>query len=632
MERAIRFCWQAAVVLVVLVTVGPGVQALAADETASSPAVARVEESLEGAHAAVAEGRAADAGRALADTGRALEALADLGREVEPETIRRLATACKDLAFELRFDGVAVDGLPDARDLLRRRAEQMRKSPSRGSAPPRPMQPVAVGPSFAGQIAPLLVQACGRCHVEGSRGDFNMESYAALAQTGMVVAGDGLGSRLVEVIRTGDMPRGGGQIAPAEFAALVAWIDAGAVFDGADPTASLDKVVPAAAMTEVARAAEPTKPGAPRIGPDDVPFSSAVAGILVENCGRCHGGRNPSADFSIDTFNDLADSGAIEPGRGAESLLVRKLLGVNIDGQRMPRGRPPLADEEITVIRTWIDEGAKLDLLEGTDELSRIASEGRSRNLSHEQLRSVRFEAAPLLWRRGIVDEEGVVEQRGDLTVIGNLAGDRLATAANAAADVEQRVRQELRLTGPLTKGGMAVFLFARGYDFSNFWQNVLGRERPGGLLGLADVSGDVVYAAVAVDGDADNERLMLAAEITAAALRARGAPGWFSEAAGRVLARQIAPEAAAIGIWDDAEVLARNSLPPSPDRLFAAGLSAEQVATATAMLASVDREGRRLTGLVKRLDDGDDFDAAFRQTYRMLPARMLLNWTSRGR
>lgn len=629
MERAIRACWRAAVMLVVLVAVGPGVHA---DETASSPAVARVEESLEGAHAAVAEGRAADAGRALADTGRALEALADLGREVEPETIRRLAVACEELAFELRFDGVAVDGLPDARDLLRRRAEQMRKAPSRGSAPTRPMQPVAVGPSFAGQIAPLLVQSCGRCHVEGSRGDFNMESYAALAQTGMVVAGDGLGSRLVEVIRTGDMPRGGGQIAPAEFAALVAWIDAGAVFDGADPTVSLDKVVPAAAMTEVAGAAEPAKPDARRIGPDDVPFSSAVAGILVENCGRCHGGGNPSADFSIDTFDDLADSGAIEPGRGAESLLVRKLLGVNIDGQRMPRGRPPLADEEIAVIRTWIDEGAKLDLLEGTDELSRIASEGRSRNLSHEQLRSVRFEAAPLLWRRGIVDEEGVVEQRGDLTVIGNLAGDRLAAAANAAADVEQRVRQELRLTGPLTKGGMAVFLFARGYDFSNFWQNVVGRERPGGLLGLADVSGDVVYAAVAVDGDADNERLMMAAEITAAALRARGAPGWFSEAAGRVLARQIAPEAAAVSIWDDAEVVARNSLPPSPDRLFAAGLSAEQVATATAMLASVDREGRRLTGLVKRLDDGDDFDAAFRATYRMLPAQMLLNWTSRSR
>ena len=140
------------------------------------------------------------------------------------------------------------------------------------------------------------------------------------------------------------------------------------------------------------------------------------------------------------------------------------------------------------------------------------------------------------------------------------------------------------------------------------------------------------MYAAVAVDGDADNERLMLAAEITAAALRARGAPGWFSEAAGRVLARQIAPEAQVLSIWDDAEVVARNSLPPSPDRLFAVGLSAEQVATATAMLASVDREGRRLPGLVKRLDDGDDFDAAFRETYRMLPAQMLLNWTTRGR
>ena len=602
-------------------------------EAADAPAaVARVEAVVEEAQGLLEQGLPGDAALVLADVRLPLEEVADLGREVEPATIRQLAAGCAGLAEQLLAEGVAIEGLPTAQQLLRRRAEEMRRQPPPRSTATPPMAQGPVGPSFAGQIAPLLVRSCGRCHVEGSRGDFSMRSFAVLAASGMVVPGDGPNSRLVEVIRTGDMPRGGGRVAADELAMLAAWITAGAVFDGADPTVALDQVRPAAAMAEAATEASPTTPGLPEIGPDEIPFSSDVAGILVDNCQRCHGGGNPSGDFSLDTFAELADSGVIEPGRGEESLLVRKLLGVNIDGQRMPRGRPPLPDETIAVIRQWIDEGARLDLLDGTAELTRIASEGRSRNFSHEQLREVRFQEAPLLWRRGIVDEEGGVELRGDLCLVGNLQGERLAAAADAAADVAGQLRTKFRMSEPLVKGGIAVFAFARGYDFSNFWQNVMGRERPRDLLGHADVSCDVVYAAVAIDPDADNGRLMFAAELTAATLRARGAPGWFAEAAGRRVARSLVPEASMLAIWDDAEVVAKSSPPPNPESFFAAPLSAEQVTIASAALAAVDREGDRLPGLISRLEKGDDFDTAFRQTYRGLPEQMLMAWVRRGR
>lgn len=604
----------------------------AADEADVEAAVARVEESVGAAREMLSEGLPGDAGLLLADALLALQEVADLGRAVEPDTIRRLAAGCEEVSVALMTEGVSIEGMSTPLQLLRRRADAMRRESQRGSASPMPMKQPA-GPSFATQIAPMLVRACGRCHVDGSRGDFSMRSYATLGQSGMVIPGDGPTSRLVEVIRTGDMPRGGGNVSAEEFAALVAWIEAGAVFDGADPTVSLDQVRPASMETAGNAPDTPAaEPPSTEIGPDEVPFSSAIAGVLVENCLRCHGGRNPSAGLSMDTFADLADSGVMEAGRGEESLLVRKLLGVDIDGQRMPRGRPPLPDETIAVVQQWIDEGARLDMLDGTAELTRIASEGRSKNLSHDELKAVRFEAAPELWRRGIVDEEGAVEVRGDLCVVGNLDGPRLAAMADAAAAIEGQLEKKLRISGPLAKGGVAVFAFARGYDFSNFWQNVMGRERPRGLLGHAGVSGDVVYAAVAFDNDVDNGRLMLAAELTAAVLRSRGAPPWFAEAAGQRVARSLVADASMLAIWDDAALVAKTAPPPNPERFFSAPLSAEQLAIASAMLATVDREGGRLPGMISRLEKGEDFEAAFRQTYRGTPEQMLTAWISRGR
>jgi len=52
------------------------------------------------------------------------------------------------------------------------------------------------------------------------------------------------GSRLVEVIESGDMPRAGAKVTKPELAAISKWIDEGAKFDGSDPKALLTKLVP----------------------------------------------------------------------------------------------------------------------------------------------------------------------------------------------------------------------------------------------------------------------------------------------------------------------------------------------------------------------------------------------------
>lgn len=93
---------------------------------------------------------------------------------------------------------------------------------------------LAQGVSFSKQVAPLLTAKCGGCHISGRRGGFQFTSYEALMKTGMVQKGQAGSSRIVEVIETGDMPRGGGKVSKDELNTLTSWIDAGAPFDGPD--------------------------------------------------------------------------------------------------------------------------------------------------------------------------------------------------------------------------------------------------------------------------------------------------------------------------------------------------------------------------------------------------------------
>ena len=56
---------------------------------------------------------------------------------------------------------------------------------------------------------------------------------------------------------------------------------------------------------------------------------------------------------------EVPDLLRVEPGNPDDSYLVRKIEGgPNIVSERMPRGRPPLSDEQIQLIRAWIEDGA----------------------------------------------------------------------------------------------------------------------------------------------------------------------------------------------------------------------------------------------------------------------------------
>jgi hypothetical protein len=130
--------------------------------------------------------------------------------------------------------------------------------------------------------------------------------------------------------------------------------------------ASIWVVIPALLGTAVvARAGE----GSPRsAGPAPaIDFDRQVRPILSNNCFRCHGPDEEvrEAGLRLDVRDEAlapADSGkpAIVPGRPGESTLVRRTSSK--DKRFMmppPRSNKTLTQAEITLLRTWVEQGAK---------------------------------------------------------------------------------------------------------------------------------------------------------------------------------------------------------------------------------------------------------------------------------
>ncbi len=104
-----------------------------------------------------------------------------------------------------------------------------------------------------------------------------------------------------------------------------------------------------------------------------VSFAEHVQPVFASSCTGCHDGTEPSVGLSLAAgaayantvgvpSSELVAMRRIEPDKPDESYLVRKLQGTHMTvggaGKRMPIGIPPVAEQEIRLIRRWIAEGA----------------------------------------------------------------------------------------------------------------------------------------------------------------------------------------------------------------------------------------------------------------------------------
>jgi hypothetical protein len=88
-------------------------------------------------------------------------------------------------------------------------------------------------------------------------------------------------------------------------------------------------------------------------------FQKDVRPILEEACTSCHGAEVQESGLRLDSETAILKGGlsgrVVVPGKSAESLLMRRVLG--LDEPRMPFGSEPLSPSQIAILRDWIDRG-----------------------------------------------------------------------------------------------------------------------------------------------------------------------------------------------------------------------------------------------------------------------------------
>ena len=92
-----------------------------------------------------------------------------------------------------------------------------------------------------------------------------------------------------------------------------------------------------------------------------IDYDTQVHAIIAGHCLMCHSAALKSGGLNLETYDGLMAGGrtgpAVVPGHGKESLIVQHLTGEVLP--QMPNGMPPLPDNDIAMIRAWIDQGAR---------------------------------------------------------------------------------------------------------------------------------------------------------------------------------------------------------------------------------------------------------------------------------
>jgi WD40 repeat protein len=106
---------------------------------------------------------------------------------------------------------------------------------------------------------------------------------------------------------------------------------------------------------------------------DAVSFKTTIAPILLDNCLACHSAKKAEGGYRVDSYAELLKAGdtgevpvALVPDQPSE--LLRRLTCPDAS-ERMPAESDPLPAEQIELVKTWIEQGAKFDGQEPTQSL-----------------------------------------------------------------------------------------------------------------------------------------------------------------------------------------------------------------------------------------------------------------------
>jgi mono/diheme cytochrome c family protein len=455
-------------------------------------------------------------------------------------------TLSKAHEFLSKKNAKALNDLPSWADFKKFALEEGKKVDSKpGTTSPG-------GVSFVDEVAPWLVAKCGGCHIRDSKGAFSMMDIASLmkgSKAGVVLfPGDSGGSTLVEVIRSGDMPRGGGKVSPAELAKLEQWIQQGANYDKSIATKPLPQLV---SKTEVpsgnsnaanAKMAPRNLADMKPTGKETVSFSRDIAPILIANCNGCHidaprvrGGLNMN-NFSM--FSNGGDSGeVVEPKSSAKSLIVQKIKGLS--GDRMPSGgRPALSEANIQLISTWIDEGAYFDGQSLNSSLATINAKAWADSATYEEVMAKRRERALAKWKVAYGNQKPSEASDKNFVVMGNISQAAVEEVLATANEANDKVRKALKIDSDdeLAKGGVAIFAIKGRYDYSEFGKMTESRTLPNSWNSHWRRDALDVYVAILYDSkDVKANEANLSQQLASVWVsQFEETPSWFADGFGR--------------------------------------------------------------------------------------------------
>jgi len=157
-------------------------------------------------------------------------------------------------------------------------------------------------------------------------------------------------------------------------------------------------------------------------------FDEVIHPILMDRCVACHGPTKSNGDLRYDTRDYVLKGGksgpTFKPGPPPTSLLLKRIhLPLEAKEHMPPKGKPQPTDDEIALLKWWIDAGAPVN--------GRVADFAPTASIADLVAARVGIPAAPLPDRAAMLSEALHIEQRLGI-VLRPLAQDGPWLAANA--------------------------------------------------------------------------------------------------------------------------------------------------------------------------------------------------------
>ncbi|MCE9607641.1 MAG: hypothetical protein K8U03_22365 [Planctomycetia bacterium] len=508
----------------------------------------------------------------------------------------------------------------------------------------RPMPNANGEVSFTKEVVPILVAKCGGCHVRGSRGDFSMANYAALmAGTGgtltVIKPGKGETSILVEKMASGEMPPGGDKVSTPELALISKWIDQGAKYDSQDPSTSLMQFGPDGTVGAMPGAA----PLARAAGNEKVLFMRDVAPLLITACFDCHGnlgGNNNSGNFGMSTFTDLMRGGqdgpVVTPGNAEGSVLVKMLRGTAKGLQmearpRMPRNGQPFDDTRMSVITTWINDGAKFDGEDPQMSIDLAYRIAQAKLATHEELTASRMVLAKKNWATANPDSPAEVIEMTDFLLIGDLGPVRMQEVQKVLQTERTKFAAAFKLPTdkPLLKGRLTVNVFDKSFEHKEYSRVVELRELATGVSAHWGFNYIDAYACVTASKDsADTIAPLLAEVMIGAYLDSLGSemPRWFAIGTTRNIVSKLHAKSDITKQWEDNLAPAMASPLKAESILNTKNPDSNISAISQAFVKDLMRSPT-WAPLMATIAKGGRFDGAFSQAYKGPALPIMVQW-----